>query len=162
MAVDYNPRRLKELEENIERTAFVNIDVRENDVLDFNPGTKFKHILLDVPCSGLGTIANNADLRWTKSEKDIMILSDMQKELLEKTAEFADDGAVIVYSTCTTEPEEIEEVVYGFLDRNSNFRPEDGNSPLVEPFKTGTGFYRSWPHRHGIGGGGFARLRRSG
>ena len=86
----------------------------------------------------------------------------MQNELLEKTAEFADSGGVIVYSTCTTEPEEIEDVVYGFLNNNPDFRPEDGNSKLIEPFKTGTGIYRSWPHRHGIGGGGFARLRKSG
>ena len=162
IAVDYNPRRLKELKENIERTGFENIEIRESDVLNFNPGRKFKYVLLDVPCSGLGTIASNADLRWTKSEKDIMILSDMQKRLLDKTAEFADDGAIIVYSTCTTEPEEIEDVVNGFLDKNRDFHPEDGNSPLVEPFKTGMGIYRSWPHKHGIGGGGFARLRRSG
>jgi len=162
IAVDYNPQRLKELEENIERTGFENIEIREGDVLNFNPGKKFKYILLDVPCSGLGTISNNADLRWTKSEKDIMILSDMQKRLLEKTAEFADDGAVIVYSTCSTEPEEIEDIVYGFLDKNPDFQPEDGNSPMVEPFKTGIGFYRSWPHKHDIGGGGFARLRKSG
>ncbi|UCE66192.1 MAG: 16S rRNA (cytosine(967)-C(5))-methyltransferase RsmB [Candidatus Zixiibacteriota bacterium] len=161
-AVDYNPKRLMELKENVGRTGFKNIEIRENDVLDFNPGEKFKYILLDVPCSGLGTISGNADLRWTKSEKDIMILSDMQKKLLEKTAEFAEDGGVIVYSTCTTEPEEIEHIVYGFLDKNHDFALEDGNSPLVEPFKTETGIYRSWPHRHGIGGGGFARLRRSG
>ncbi len=162
IAVDYNPQRLNELKKNIDRTGLKNMEIRESDILHFTPWEKFKYILLDVPCSGLGTISSNADLRWTKSEKDIMILSDMQKKLLEKTAEFADNGGVIVYSTCTTEPEEIEDVVHGFLNKNQDFQLEDGNSPLVEPFKTETGIYRSWPHRHGIGGGGFARLRRSG
>jgi len=162
IAVDYSPQRLKELKDNITRTGFNNIEIRESDVLKFDPGEKFKYILLDVPCSGLGTISNNADLRWTKSEKDIMILSEMQKKLLEKSAEFADNGGVIVYSTCTTEPEEIEDIVYGFLNKNPDFQLEDGNSSSVAPFKTETGVYRSWPHKHGIGGGGFARLRKSG
>ncbi|UCC79499.1 MAG: 16S rRNA (cytosine(967)-C(5))-methyltransferase RsmB, partial [Candidatus Zixiibacteriota bacterium] len=121
MAVDYNPGRLEELKQNAERTGFKNVEIRENDVLYFNPDEKYRYILLDVPCSGLGTISSNADLRWTKSEKDVMILSDMQKRLLGKTAEFADKGGVIVYSTCTTEPEEIEEVIHSFLDENSDF-----------------------------------------
>jgi len=161
VAVDYSPRRLKELHENITRTGFKNIEVREADVLKFDPGGKFKYILLDVPCSGLGTISGNADLRWTKSEKDIMILADMQSKLLEKTAEFVEEGGVLVYSTCTTEPEEIEEVVTGFLKKNKLLYLEDGNTGDLEPFKTARGVYRSWPHRHGTGGGGFARLRKS-
>lgn len=161
VAVDISPRRLKELNENITRTGFKNIEVRESDVLKFDPGKKFEYILLDVPCSGLGTISGNADLRWTKSEKDIMILADMQSKLLEETAEFAESGGVMVYSTCTTEPEEIEEVVKGFLKKNDSFHLEDGNPGNLEPFKTARGVYRSWPHRHGTGGGGFARLRKS-
>jgi len=161
VAVDISTRRLKELHENITRTGFKNIEVRETDVLKFDPGEKFEYILLDVPCGGLGTISGNADLRWTKSEKDIMILADMQSKLLEKTAEFVESGGVLVYSTCTTEPEEIEEVVTGFLKKNDTFFLEDGNTADLEPFKTARGVYRSWPHRHGTGGGGFARLRKS-
>jgi 16S rRNA (cytosine967-C5)-methyltransferase len=160
-AVDYNPARLRMLEENIARTGFGNIEIREGDVLEFEPGAKFDYILLDVPCSGLGTISVNADLRWTKSEKDIMLLSETQKKLLRKAADFAAEEAAIVYSTCTTEPEEIEEVVFDFLDQNDDFSLVDGNREFLEPFKTETGIYRSWPHKHGTGGGGFARLKRS-
>ena len=90
-----------------------------------------------------------------------MILADMQNRLLEKTAELVESGGVLIYSTCTTEPEEIEEVVKGFLKKNDLFYLEDGNTGNLEPFKTERGVYRSWPHRHGIGGGGFSRLRKS-
>jgi 16S rRNA (cytosine967-C5)-methyltransferase len=94
VAIDFSSRRLKELEQNVKRTGLENIEIHKSDVLDFERREKFSYILLDVPCSGLGTIAGNADLRWTKSEKDIMILSDMQKKLLAKTAEFIEKEGV--------------------------------------------------------------------
>ena len=161
-AVDISVERMKLIRENIERTGFGNIELSEIDILEYRPDGKFDYVLLDVPCSGLGTIASNPDLRWTKSEKDIMILSDAQKSLLRKASEFVADGGILVYSTCTTEPEEIEEVIFEFSNKIDGFVLEDGNHDFLEPFKTGTGIYRSWPHKHGIGGGGFARLRRSG
>lgn len=160
-AVEYSPERLNMLYGNIERTDFDNIEIQERDVFEFEPEEKFHYILLDVPCSGLGTISANADLRWTKSEKDIMLLSDIQKRMIRKAAEFAADGGAIVYSTCTTEPEEIEEVIFDFLNNNKDFALEDGNHEFLKPFKTDTGVYRSWPHKHEIGGGGFARLIKS-
>jgi len=160
-AVDFKKNKLSDLADNVKRTGFKSIGIINNDILDYAPDLKYKYILLDVPCSGLGTISNNADLRWTKSENDIMVLSKMQIKLLEKASEFLADDGVIVYSTCTTESEEIEDVVKTFVKSNPEFKLEDGNSSSLEPFKTETGIYRSWPHKHGIGGGGFARLRKS-
>lgn len=159
-AVDFKKSKLLDLADNVKRTGFKNIEVINSDILDYAPNLKYEYILLDVPCSGLGTISNNADLRWTKSENDIMILSKMQTKLLEKTSEFLADGGVLIYSTCTTESEEIEDIVKTFVKSNPKFNLEDGNSSALDPFKTETGIYRSWPHKHGIGGGGFARLRK--
>ncbi len=159
ISLDNSRDRLSELTENIERIGFENIEIIQNDIFKFAPGGKFGYILLDAPCSGLGTLAANADLRWGKSLSDIERLSELQGRMLEKVTGLLDDGGILVYSTCTTEPEEIEKVVNGFLETNPDFTLEDGNSSAVEPFKSAIGIYRSWPHRHGIGGGGFARLK---
>ncbi|MEE9554424.1 MAG: 16S rRNA (cytosine(967)-C(5))-methyltransferase RsmB [candidate division Zixibacteria bacterium] len=160
ISLDNSRDRLNELKENIERTGFENIEIIQNDIFKFATNEKFGYILLDVPCSGLGTLAANADLRWTKSQSDIDNLSELQGRMLKKASEMLTSGGVLVYSTCTTEPEEIEEVVYGFLETNPDFTLEDGNSSMIEPFKSEIGIYRSWPHKHGIGGGGFARLKK--
>jgi 16S rRNA (cytosine967-C5)-methyltransferase len=159
-AVDTNSDRLKKLEENIERTGFENLDIVRRDLLEFASAEKFGYILLDVPCSDLGTISVNPDLKWNRTEKDIRSLSQLQARMLERASTFLSKDGTLVYSTCTTEPEEIEGVVTGFINTHCDFYLADGNHPVLEPFKTDTGIYRSWPHKHGIGGAGFARLRR--
>jgi 16S rRNA (cytosine967-C5)-methyltransferase len=130
------------------------------DVLRFAPATKFEYILLDVPCSGLGTLWHNVDLRWAKKERDIKNLARLQSRLLDKSAEFMAEGGRLVYSTCTTEPDEIEDIVAEFLKHNEQFRLERSKNDMLTPFETPGGFYRTWPHRHGIGGGGFALLTK--
>lgn len=160
VSVDINPGRIDKIKENMARIGFLNIDIIETDLFKFTTTEKFRYILLDVPCSGLGTLSGNADLKWAKSEKDIRRLSELQLKMLIKASDYLSDGGCLVYSTCTTEPEEIEEVIENFSRSHPQYRQEDGNSSLLEPFKSDVGIYRSWPHRHGIGGGGFARLRK--
>ncbi len=159
VSVEIDSERIKEIEENISRTGFKIIEIIRQDLLQYEPGEKFRYILLDVPCSGLGTISSNPDLRWAKKESDIINLSRIQLEMLKKASTWLADDGVLIYSTCTTEPDEIEEVIAGFLKINPDFWLEDGNSPVLRPFKSNTGIYRSWPHKHAIGGAGFARLR---
>lgn len=159
-AVDINSDRLEMLSENVERTRLENIVIVRSDLFEFASTEKFGYILVDVPCSDLGTISVNPDLKWSRTEKDILSLSRLQVRMLERASTYLSKDGTLVYSTCTTEPEEIEGVVTGFLDAHGDFYLEDGNHPVLEPFKTDTGIYRSWPHRHGIGGAGFARLRK--
>jgi 16S rRNA (cytosine967-C5)-methyltransferase len=159
-AVDIDAERLGPLTENLKRTRFTNVDIVQSDLFEFASSEKFKYILVDVPCSGLGTISVNPDVKWSKTEKDIRSLSRLQARMLERASTLLADGGNLVYSTCTTEPEEIEEVVNSFVDSRGDFCLENGNQPVLQPFKTDTGIYRSWPHRHGIGGGGFARLKK--
>jgi len=160
LSLDNSSNRLNELKENIKRIGFENIEIIEKDLFEFAPAGKFGYILLDVPCSGLGTIASRADLRWAKSENDIRKLSELQKRMLRKASTLLDDNGVLVYSTCTTEPEEIEQVVFDFLKANPGFELEDGNTLPIVPFKYEVGIYRSWMHKHGTAGGGFARLTK--
>lgn len=159
-AVDINGDRLKQLAESIERIGFKNVATVQSDLFEFATPEKFGYILLDVPCSDLGTISANPDLKWSRTERDIRALSQLQARMLAKASTLLADGGTLVYSTCTTEPEEIEDVVSGFINSRSDFYLEDGNQPFLNLFKTDTGIYRSWPHGHGMGGAGFARLKR--
>jgi len=160
VSVDIDPGRIGMIKQNIARVGFSNIEIIETDLFEFATTQKFRYILLDVPCSGLGTLSRNADLKWAKSEKDIKRLSELQLKMLTKASSHVSDDGCLVYSTCTTEPEEIEEVIENFLRSHAQFGLDDGNSSLLKPFKSDIGIYRSWPHKHGIGGGGFVRLRK--
>ncbi len=159
-SLDINPVRLKQVRENVKRIGFENIEFIESDLIEFAPERKFRYILLDVPCSGLGTLSQNVDLRWTKKENDIKALAKIQSLLLEKASNLLADGGRLVYSTCTTEPDEIEDVIDRFLKTNTSFKLESERSELLAPFATRPGIYRTWPHKHEIGGGGFALLRK--
>jgi 16S rRNA (cytosine967-C5)-methyltransferase len=160
VSLDKDPNRLKFVRENVNRIGFGNVEFIESDLLEFAPGRKFKYILLDVPCSGLGTLATNVDLRWTKKEKDIGKFAALQRAMLESSAKLLADGGYMVYSTCTTEPEEIELVIEEFIISHPDIFLEDGRYDLLNIFRTQNGVYRTWPHKHGIGGGGFALLRK--
>jgi 16S rRNA (cytosine967-C5)-methyltransferase len=104
---------------------------------------------------------HNADLRWTKGEGDIKFLSKLQAKLLERAAALLNDNGRLVYSTCTTEQDEIENVVKRFLNQNSNFAVGRSGDEKLAPFEARDGFYHTWPHRHGIGGGGFALIEKT-
>ncbi len=80
--------------------------------------------LVDAPCSGLGVLRRRPDLRWRKTEDEVEKLPALQKAILEAAASLVRPGGTIVYSTCTTEPEENDEVVLWFLSRHPDFRLE--------------------------------------
>ena len=161
ISLEKDPKRLALVRENAQRVGFDNIEFITSDLFGFAPEKKFRYILLDVPCSGLGTISQNVDLRWTKQERDIKALAVIQNRMLEKASNLLAKGGRLVYSTCTTEPDEIEDVIDGFLKSNIRFRLENGESEYLTPFATGPGIYRTWPHKHNMGGGGFALLRKN-
>jgi len=88
------------------------------------PPESFDRILLDAPCSGLGVIRRKPELKWTKREEEIAELASLQEELLEAVHGLLKPGGVLVYSTCTTEPEENSAQAAAFLSRHPEFRQE--------------------------------------
>ncbi len=121
-------------------------------------------VLADVPCSGLGALAGRPDLRWRKREADIAALSALQGELIRAAACCVKPGGVLIYSTCTTEPEENGAIVAGLLARRPDFRPLDLRPRLpallaAEP-SAAEGWLQLWPHRHGTEGFFIAALCR--
>jgi 16S rRNA (cytosine967-C5)-methyltransferase len=81
----------------------------------------FDLILVDAPCSGLGTIRRDPDIRWRRSPDDLPRFAAAQRELLAKAASLVKRGGKLVYSTCSSEPEENADVVASFLEGHSGF-----------------------------------------
>ena len=107
VAVELHPGRARELEENCRRLGADNVTVVNADATQLPAElTGFDRVLVDAPCSGLGVLASRPDLRWRAQP-----LPDLQKTLLRVAAERVKPGGTILYSVCTINPEETEEVV---------------------------------------------------
>jgi 16S rRNA (cytosine967-C5)-methyltransferase len=164
-AVDISRQKVKALRENAERLG---VDIVAPLVRDLreDPGESFRGafdgILLDVPCSGLGTLRRNPEIKWRITPEDLHRCSDLQKRLLGVVAGCLRQGGRLVYSTCSVMSEENEAVVLDFLARHGDFRcirPPEG-IPLS--MTTDDGFFKTRPDRHGTDGFFGAVLQRIG
>ncbi|HEY0873958.1 MAG TPA: 16S rRNA (cytosine(967)-C(5))-methyltransferase RsmB [Vicinamibacterales bacterium] len=137
VASDVRPRRVHLLRETIARSGASNIVIVQADVTTPLPfGRVFDRVLLDAPCSGLGTVRRDPDIKWRRQEAELPALAAAQLRMLETVAAVVKPGGVIVYSTCSSEPEENDEVVDGFTSRHPEFTVEgDLLRPL--PFRDG-------------------------
>ena len=159
-ALDPNEKRLNLLKANLKRLGVENVTTIHGNLEDFsrtNPD-RFDRVILDVPCSGLGTLRKRPDIKWHMTEEKIRELSSLQRNLLSLGADLVADGGLLLYSTCTAEPEENEEVVDDFLMQNNNFVPED--HPLIGTFRKREGMVEVLPHQSGGSGCFVARLRQ--
>lgn len=161
VAVDVSMMRLRPLIENLKRLGIRSIRPVVSDSRYFRV-KNCDGILLDVPCSGSGTLRRRPDLRWRMSEDDIKALTQIQLKLLENGASFLKVGGRLVYSTCSIEPNENEDVVHRFLSTHHHFSLE----PIPERFPkelVRDGYYLStYPHRHGLDGTFGCLLRKTG
>jgi 16S rRNA (cytosine967-C5)-methyltransferase len=110
----------------------------------------FDRVLVDAPCSGTGTLRRNPEIRWRISPADIQDLSGRQTRLLFNAARAVKPGGRLVYSTCSVEPEENEDVRQTFLENNQSFRASE--LALDSALITASGAARTWPHRDGTDG----------
>jgi 16S rRNA (cytosine967-C5)-methyltransferase len=130
------------------------------------PAASFDRILLDAPCSGLGVIGRKPDLKWTKTEGDIAEIAGLQRSILQAIHKLLKPGGVLVYSTCTTEPEENAEQVQRFLAEEPGFVLEpfpEGLLPAGKAAEAGAaGMLQLLPQEYSSDGFFIARLRRQG
>lgn len=106
----------------------------------------FNAVLVDAPCSGLGTLRRNPEIKWRMSEGRLAKHQAVQVELLGSASDSVARGGRLLYSTCSTEPEENEQVVSRFLDSRPEFELAAPSSPPgVLPFVDETGFVRTFP-----------------
>ena len=122
-AVDASGSRLARLRENLERTHLA-ARLVEADALEWNPERQFDAILLDAPCSATGTFRRHPEVLYRARPKVIAESADLQGKLLDRAAKWLRPGGILVYSVCSLEPEEGEDIVRAFLARHSDFRME--------------------------------------
>jgi len=160
IAVDKYEAKLNLIKAACDRLGLRNVKLRALDstTLEHEPVDK---VLLDTPCSGLGVVAKKPDIKWKRDISDILALTALQKTLIENAAKLVKPGGVLVYSTCTTEPEENQEIVKKFLDRHPEFTLDNAERYVSHDLVTPEGFVETFPHRHAMDGSFAARLVRA-
>lgn len=118
-AVDISEKRLGRLNENLERLS-LSADIKQADILAYEPEQKFEAILLDAPCSATGTIRRHPDILFLKNEALIFELKKLQRKMLEKAIGFLKPGGILLYCTCSLEKEEGEKQIDEFLSSHSH------------------------------------------
>jgi 16S rRNA (cytosine967-C5)-methyltransferase len=139
-AVDQSEARLKRLRENLDRTG-LNAQLVAADALKWKPGRTFDAILLDAPCSATGTFRRHPEVLYRARPAIIRDSAELQRQLLDRAAEWLKPGGAVVYSICSLEREEGEAVIAAFLNANPDFavdRPKAGELPdFVTPDERG-------------------------
>jgi 16S rRNA (cytosine967-C5)-methyltransferase len=131
-------------------------------VEDLDSDAGFDAVLVDAPCSGLGTLSEHPEIRWRRTPEDLSDLAARQGRILDASAARVASGGRLVYSTCTLVAEENDEVVDAFLARTPDFRPDDlPPAPECADLIDEHSRMRTYPHRHGMQGFFAAALRRA-
>ena len=150
-ALESDPARLKLLEENLARLGVTCVTPCPGDAAAAHFETRFDRILIDAPCSGLGTLGRHPEAKWQKGEEDLARHRERQLRLLRHLSGFLEPGGRLVYAVCSLEPEEGEEVAEAFLRERPEFvleRRPPHVGPEVQALFDDRGFFRAWPHRH--------------
>lgn len=148
VALESDPLRIARVRENSARLGTSIIAPVLGDAAQYRGGS-FDRILVDAPCSGLGVLRRHPDGRWNRNENTIEERRALQMRILSNCAGLLKPGGVCVYATCTTEPEENEEVVRAFLSRAGNEFTIDDPRPCLpdqaRQFVDGQGFFHTYP-----------------
>lgn len=159
VAVDVQANRLNRVRENAARMGVQGVEAVLADGRRPVLSAPADRVLVDAPCSGLGVLGRRADARWRKTEASLRALLPLQAELLAAGAAQVKPGGVLVYSVCSTEPEEGPRQIATFLAGHPGFEAEDAGEHLPSGVVT-EGALLLYPHRHGTDGVFAARLRR--
>jgi 16S rRNA (cytosine967-C5)-methyltransferase len=160
VAADKYESKLRLIEEAARRLGFESMIVpTQGDArtLDIAPADV---VLVDAPCSGLGVLSKKPDIKWKRRPEELDQLATLQGEILDGAARLVVAGGHLIYSTCTIEPVENEQVVQAFLERNDNFELVDAADVIDGRFVNDAGYLQTYPHLHGVDGTFGARLRR--
>ena len=157
-AVDINPKRLGLVKKATRKLGLESINCIEGDSVKFrnDSGSQYDRILCDVPCTGTGVFSKRPDMKWRREENDLIRMSSLQKAILVNAATLVIPGGLIIYSTCSLESEENEDIVRWFTSEN-DFTVERDNR--FKKFETDYG-YLILPHLMDGNGAFAAKLRR--
>jgi len=163
-AFDTSPHRLDALKPRLARSGLSNIHpvaiAHERDDRIKRLRGKMDRVLVDAPCTGLGTLRRNPDLKWRQSPQSVVELTAKQTAILASAARLLKAGGRLVYATCSVLPEENEAIAQAFTASHPGWKPvpvaellDSLKVPQASSLCTADGLYlRLWPHRHGSDG----------
>lgn len=161
LATDISDKKIPKIREGAKRLNLLNVEARQADASLFEAEELFDAVLCDVPCSGLGVLANKPDIRY-KDPAGFERLPEVQSAILENAAKAVKPGGVLVYSTCTFRKVENESVTGVFLRENPQFSREAFDLPfIVGDCHVPCGEITLWPHIHGTDGFYICKMRCS-
>ena len=166
-AFEVSEKRLAHLGPRLKRSGLSNVHTlnvaHERDARLGLLSGKMDRVLVDAPCSGLGTLRRNPDIKWRFAESDLVEMTQRQKVILESAARLVKPGGRLVYATCSVLKEENEDIIHGFLLKHPNFSLRPMREILAEqkiPVEM-EDFLNLGPHRHRTDGFFAAVLQRN-
>ncbi|MEM8830464.1 MAG: 16S rRNA (cytosine(967)-C(5))-methyltransferase [Cyanobacteria bacterium P01_G01_bin.19] len=162
IACDRAAKRLNKVRENAARLQLKSIDIQIEDSRNVERFVGLAdRVLLDAPCSGLGTLHKRPDIRWRKTFESIQELFPLQRELLEQTATWVKPKGILVYATCTLNLSENEKVVESFLENHPNWSIQSPPDVIAKNLVTPQGWIKVYPHLADMDGFFMVRLVRN-
>ena len=161
-ACDRTPSRLKKVQENAQRLELNCIETVVGDSRYLQQFiNKGDRVLVDVPCSGLGTLHRHPDIRWRQTPENIRELTSLQLEILNQAAQWVKPQGTLVYSTCTLNPPENQEIIQTFLSTHSHWKIEPPNPHWAfSPFVTSSQWIQMLPHKQDSDGFFMVKLKK--
>jgi 16S rRNA (cytosine967-C5)-methyltransferase len=160
-AIDLYDNKLQQIRSQAQTLGINIIETVKGDARKFTPTEKYDKVLLDAPCSGTGVLARRAELRWRISPNDITTMQKLQRDLLENAIRCVKDDGVIVYATCSLEPEENYRQIESFLEAHPDWRVQSATEVLpveLHQYTCESGAIEILPHRHHMDGAFSIRL----
>ncbi len=162
IACDHAAKRLNKVRENAARLQLRSIEIAVGDSRNQPEFANIAdRVLLDAPCSGLGTVHKRPDIRWRQTAQAIGELFELQKELLEQASNWVKPGGVLVYATCTLNVLENEKVIQSFLENNSNWSIQSPTNAIAKNWVASEGWIKVYPHRENMDGFFMVELLRN-
>jgi 16S rRNA (cytosine967-C5)-methyltransferase len=162
-ACDRNLSRLQRVKENSERLRLHSIRILAEDSRNIHQfREQADRVLVDAPCSGLGTLHRHVDARWRQTPETVETLAKLQNQLLNQAASWVKPLGFLVYSTCTLHPAENEAIMQKFLAQQPEWKisPPSSTNPASK-FADRFGLIKIWPHQHSMDGFFMVRLQRT-
>lgn len=161
-AIDKTASRLKKIQQNIDRLGFTNIQTKTADSRNIPEFLgQCDRVLVDAPCSGLGTLNRHADARWRQTPESVQTLSQLQIEILEHAATWIKPQGYLVYATCTLHPDENEAIVEQFLAHHPDWHIDRPTATVFESLLAEVGWIKVMPHQHQMDGFFMVRLKKA-
>ncbi len=165
VALDIHAKRLGLIESAARRLQITSVETRQADATKLTAATwqPAERVLVDAPCSGLGVIRRKPDIRWHRTASDILELATLQLAILSEAASLVQPGGILVYSVCSTEPEETTAVIFSFLEQHPNFVPCSWPKQLEATWgqELTAGYLYTYPQQHALDGFFICRMGRT-